>query len=237
MRYGVTDLLRDGINGLMSVVWPDRCAVCGRRLTRDEKLLCLACEVDIPRTNIHFDDFSEIHKRLGHKVRIERAASYFYYIPGGGYAALIHEAKYHNRPATGRKLARGFAEELKSTGFFDGIDGIAAVPLHYSKLLGRGYNQSRYIASGLGDMTGIKVIDILKCSRAHSSQTRKSALERWRNVKDIYKARSCGDCKHILVVDDVITTGSTLSACCEAIAAVNPGVKISVLTLGLAGVS
>lgn len=233
----MTDLLREGVRGLISVVWPERCAVCGRRLTRDEQLLCLACEIDIPRTNIHLDDFSEIHKRLGHKVRIERAASYFYYVPGGGYAALIHEAKYHNRPSTGRQLARGFASELKSTGFFDDIDAIAPVPLHYSKLLKRGYNQSRYIALGLGDETGIEVVDILKCRKAHSTQTRKSALERWRNVKDTYSARSCPKKQHILVVDDVITTGSTLAACCEAIAAVNPGVKISVLTLGLAGIS
>ncbi len=233
----LSDMLRLGARGLLSVVWPERCGVCGRRLTREERLLCLGCEIDLPRTNIHLDDFSEIHKRLGHKVIVERAASYFYYVPGGGYAALIHEAKYHNRPSTGRLLARGFADELKPTGFFDDIDAIAPVPLHYSKLLKRGYNQSRYIALGLSDETGIEVVDILRCRKAHATQTRKSALERWRNVKDTYSSRSCQGLQHILVVDDVITTGSTLAACCEAIAATNPCVKISVLTLGLAGVS
>ena len=220
---------------LLRIIFPEVCEVCGRSLVKGEQVMCLHCDVSLPRTRVHADDFNVIHQRLAGSTPIDRAAGMFYYYRESEYARLIHVAKYGSRPVVARRLAEAYARELMPDRFFDGIDVILPVPLHRSKLISRGYNQSQEIAIGLSAVTGIAVGDNLVARRSHSTQTKKNSYSRWVNAQGVYDV-DCGDeleGKHVLVVDDVITTGATLLACCEAIHRVAPTARISVLSLAV----
>ncbi|MBQ9077749.1 MAG: ComF family protein [Muribaculaceae bacterium] len=227
--------LRLWIEDVLGVIYPNVCEVCGVSLTRGEETLCLHCHVNLPRTNVHRDGFNVIHQRLAGKVPIERAGGYFYYYRESDYAALIHRAKYNGRPVIAERLGERYAREISGDGFFDGVDVIIPVPLHRLRLLRRGYNQSEAIARGVSKVTGLPVGNNLVARRGHSSQTRKNSYERWINAQNIYEVIDPGSLQgmHILVVDDVVTTGATLLACCEAIHDAQPSARISVLTLGV----
>lgn len=223
------------LKGVVNLIWPDVCEVCGCTLVKGEKVICLGCRLKLPRTNLHTHEFSLIHHRLAGRVPIERAAGYFYYYRSDSFTRLIHAAKYNGRPNVARYLAREYAGEIKNDGFFSGIDLILPVPLHRFKLWKRGYNQTEYLARGLKDATGIAIGSNLVATRGHSTQTRKGSYMRWLNTRNIYDVVHPDELegKHILVVDDVITTGATLLACCEAIHRSAPTATISVLTLAV----
>lgn len=221
-------------DGLTSVVMPRLCEVCGAPLVSGEEIICLDCDFNMPRCHIHRDQFNTIHQRLAGPALVEKAAGYFYYYRDNPYTRLIHVAKYNGRPKVARELACRFARELSADGFFDSIDDIVAVPVHWFKRLRRGYNQTDYIAEGLSEVTGLPVIKCLR-SRAHATQTRRGAYNRWLNARDIYYAVNTSDLdgRHILLVDDVITSGATMLACCNAIHDAAPTARISVLALGV----
>lgn len=223
------------LKGVVNLIWPDVCEVCGCTLVKGENVICLGCRLKLPRTNLHTQEFSLIHHRLAGRVPIERAAGYFYYYRSDSFTRLIHAAKYNGRPNVARYLAREYAGEIKNDGFFSGIDLILPVPLHRLKLWKRGYNQTEYLARGLKDATGIAIGSNLVATRGHSTQTRKGSYMRWLNTRNIYDVVHPDELegKHILVVDDVITTGATLLACCEAIHRSAPTATISVLTLAV----
>lgn len=150
---------------------------------------------------------------------------------------ILHQLKYGGRYRIGEQLGRMSAGELFTSGFFAGVDVIVPVPLHRQKKKKRGYNQSEHIAGGISMLTGIPV-DTLSVVRARDTetQTHKSAFSRWENVDGVFTLLSPGKfaCRHILIVDDVLTTGATIIACAEAFNEVE-GIKISVLTLAVAG--
>ena len=131
-------------------------------------------------------------------------------------------------------MARLFACELLSVGFFDGVDMVVPVPLHSSKLARRGYNQSAYIASGVAAATGIRMVEALAAVKRHSTQTHRSVADRHANVAGVFVAKPEVGEKHVLLVDDVITTGSTVIACCDALQ-VAGAASARVLSLGFAG--
>ncbi len=226
--------LKEWLHDLLRVVYPEVCEVCGNSLVRGEEVICLQCDMNLPRTNVHKDDFNIIHERLAGKTPIERAAGYFYYYRDSDFAKLIHNAKYNGRPIIARVMARRYAHEIAADGFFDDIDVIIPVPLHRSKFIKRGYNQSELIAKGISEITSIPVANNLKAKR-HSTQTKKNSYSRWLNAQGIYTAEDADELagKHVLIVDDVITTGATLLACCEALHKVEPSAKISILALSV----
>ncbi len=229
-------VVRNWCNDALSIVYPRVCEVCGRSLMRYESVLCRHCLDSLPRTQIHGDDFNLIHERLAGKVPIERAGAYFYYYRESPYAQLIHKAKYNSRPRIAKLLGLEYTYEISQSGFFKGIDLMLPVPLHWWKHIQRGYNQSEAIAQGIEKATGIPIGDNLVARRGHSSQTAKGAYSRWKNTEDVFAVRNADELagKHVLVVDDVITTGATLLRCCEAIHKASPTTRISVLTLAAA---
>ena len=152
---------------------------------------------------------------------------------------VLFQLKYYGNQRIGTFLGRCMAKELSASGFFEGIDGIVPVPLHYKKRKERGYNQSELLAEGISSVVGIPVLkDVLLRRQYTETQTRKSNYERWNNVLDVFESVSLERLsnKHVLLVDDVLTTGATLVACADAFRGVE-GIRISVLTLAWAAES
>lgn len=219
----------------LRVVFPLVCEVCGRALTRGERVMCLHCNAELPRTKLHLDNFNTIHQRIAGKAPIERAAGYFYYYRESDYARMIQRAKYNNRPKILVQLTKSYIREIEREGFFDGIDLIQPVPMHWTKKMRRGYNQSEVIAQTISDAIGVPKGDFITTTHRKNSQTRKGRFDRWLNAKGAYVVKNAEKMQynHILIVDDVVTTGATILACCEAIHRVLPNAHISVMTLGV----
>lgn len=230
--------IKDLIASAVNVFMPRTCSVCDKPLDLDEKFLCRKCLMNIPRTHYEEIDFNPFEQLMAGKVPVERCASYFFYQKNDPYASILHDLKYHNVPTLGRWLTERAARDMKDSHFFDDIDVIVPVPLHYTKLASRGYNQSQYLAQGIAKETGLPVIKALKALHEHSTQTHKDAAERLKSTQGMYGAskRHLQELsgKHILIVDDVVTTGSTLLACATALKDAIPSVKISLFTLAAA---
>ena len=218
------------ISDLIDFILPRHCAVCGEVLSRGEQEICLNCLLALPL----IDDAhcAEIEKLFWGIVPVERAASYFYYRKGSPYINLLHRLKYKNRPQIGVMLAKNAATELLTKGFFNGIELILPLPLSKKKERSRGYNQCDYIAEGLSQVTGIPVVrGCITRTKANETQTHKNRQERWKNVEGIF-AVSNPDAvrgKHVLLIDDVLTTGATISDCARAL--VRAGCRVTIFTL------
>ena len=223
-------------NDIVDFFFPRTCAMCGDRLLHDERHICMSCLRKIHRVAYHNSPQHGFVERLfWGRIPIERATSFFYY-EGEGSRHLIHAIKYHRRPEVALHLAGIFADEMLGTDFFDAIDGIIPLPLHPIKQMRRGYNQSEYIARGLSCATGIPLLrKVVRRIRNNRPQARIHHYGRHENVSQIFRLvrpeAIAG--KHILLVDDVLTTGATILSCAEELAKA-PGVRISLFTLALA---
>lgn len=218
---------------LVKMLFPPVCEVCGCRLMKGEKVLCLDCLTKLPRVNVHLNPEHELAKRLAASSKVYRLASMFSYVRDTDYARVIQRSKYNNRPDIDHDLAVEFASELLNSGFFSGIDLILPVPMHPWKKIRRGYNQADEIAAGVSAVTGIPIADNLIARRRHGTQTRRNAMQRMQNAQGIYDVVYPQELagKHVLIVDDVITTGATVMACSDAIRCTSPTTTVSVLTL------
>ena len=206
--------------------------VCDELLSPQERDICLDCMSKLPKIEkLHLE---EIEKVFWGKVEIERATSYIYYHKNSPYNNIIHYLKYKNRPEPGERLAFIAAKEIAETGFFDGIDAIVPLPLSKKKLKERSYNQCDYIAAGISRATGIPVLKgAVVRTTANETQTHKNRDERWKNVEGIFALDRPQDIegKHVLLLDDILTTGATLASCAKTIQA-GCNCRISVFTLG-----
>lgn len=228
--------IRQWLGAAADVAMPRICPVCGKTLDGDERWVCRGCLTTLPRTRYEDADFNTMEQLFAGKVPIERATAYFFYEKGSPYASILHDIKYHSVPKMGYWLTARAVRDMTNSHFFDGIEAVTSVPLHRSKLAHRGYNQSEYLARGIGDALGIPYFEVLKAVRPHSTQTHKGALERWSNIQGNYTLNKKADQltgKHILLVDDVITTGSTLTVCAALLKTI-PGVTVSLFTLAAA---
>lgn len=220
----------------ISLLLPRICYGCGNHLMRNENLICTECHVAIPRTSQHNEPDNPVAQLFWGRCQITRAAAFSYYNKGSRIRRIIHNLKYNGISELGPELGSIYGNILKSSGFTDGIDMIVAVPLHPSRKRSRGYNQSELIAAGMSEATGIPVANnvLLRVSKSQT-QTRRSRYERWKNVEGIFftpdpeKLRD----RHILLVDDVITTGSTIEACANELLKTE-GVKVSVTAIAYA---
>lgn len=221
-------------HGILSLLFPRMCPCCGAVLMSGENIMCLNCLTDMPLTGYHLKaDFNPLMQRLMLHPRLERAAAWFHYERRSPYARLIHEAKYNGKSQLAEMLGEQYAAAIAPSGFFDGIDALVPVPLSALKLIRRGYNQSMHIAVGIARATGIDVVNALQ-ARVHSTQTRKDAYRRRAAVSGVYSAKQplpVAGAAHILLVDDIITTGATITACAEALHKAEPAARLSALAL------
>ena len=221
------------INDLKELLFPRYCKVCGRRLMQSEQHLCIGCLMELPRTHYERIPNNLLMQHFMEWPEVIRATAYFYYYKEGRYSNLIHNLKYYDHPEVGTYLGRLAATELKASGFFDSIDLIVPVPLSKKKYRKRGYNQCDYISRGISQVIGID-LDTQCIERAvdTDTQTRKGRTERWKNTEGIFRVVTAKALigKHLLLVDDVATTGATLHACISTLLTV-PGVRVSVFAL------
>jgi ComF family protein len=219
----------------IGLFYPELCITCGRKLVTQEKYICLHCLNDLPKTKFQFDPENKVAQLFWGRVRLESASSWLFFRKGSRYQKLVHYLKYKGLKEIGETMGVLFGSELKESPF-GMVDIIVPVPLHPQKLKQRGYNQSEWIAQGIAFSMG-KPVSVSNLSREiyTSTQTRKNRFERWQNVEGIFTVTHPAEFqgKHILVVDDVITTGSTLEA--AAVTLLNAGAgKVSIATLACA---
>lgn len=219
------------ISDIIELIFPRHCLVCGDILAKEEKDICLNCLVHMPIIDeLHRN---ELEKAFWGIIPVERVTSYIYYRKGSPYNNVLHHLKYRNRPDVGLRLAINAANELKNCGFFDGIDMIVPLPLSKKKQRIRGYNQCDYIAKGISLVTDIPIVnDRVKRVKANETQTHKNREERWKNVEGIFEIEKpeIFEGKHLLLIDDVLTTGATLSSCAKALIS-SAKCRISIFTL------
>ena len=222
---------------LLDLISPRLCVVCGNRLTVTEETLCAKCNFHLPRTAFHLKAYdNEMAKLFWGQIPVECAAALFYYEAHAETANIVYQLKYRNHPEIGEVMGRMLAKEVLVTGFFDGIDGIVPVPLAKRRQRERGYNQSLEIARGISEVSGLPIVDkLVRRTVFEGSQTSKGRWERNENVEKVFDLVDgfAAHGKHLLLVDDVVTTGATIIACSKELVKAGD-VRISVLALGFA---
>ncbi|MDX2443468.1 MAG: ComF family protein [Bacteroidales bacterium] len=223
------------LQNFVDLFYPRTCPSCGVSLMHGEKLMCTDCLIHLPKSNYHRFAENPVAKVFWGRTKIEMASALYVFEKGSKYQKLIHKMKYKGHKDIGIELGKMFGEDLSNTSF-KFIDTIIPVPLHPRKLRKRGFNQAELIARGLGESLE-KPVDSNNLYRkvANPTQTKKNRIERWENVSGIFDVKSPGEIenKHILLVDDVLTTGSTLEACASAFTNI-PGIKVSIVVLAYA---
>ena len=222
------------LNELSHLFFPNYCPVCGNRLLLSEEGVCLECLHKLPRTHNFNEPDNLAETLLAGRFPFERVATFCVYSKQGVLQPLIHQLKYNNKKEIGILLGKLFGKDLLGSDFIKTIDYIVPVPLHPKKHRKRGYNQAEMIAEGLSESTSIPVSTGNLVRVIHNpTQTKRTKTQRWENVKDIFDVvhSQLFAGKHILLVDDIITTGSTLEACAHALLQ-SRDVKISIATLG-----
>lgn len=220
---------------LINIIAPKPCVVCGCRLAIGEDVICSVCNIHLPRTHFIKKPYDNIMAQLfWGQIPIMRAAALFYYEPRSEVSRIIYSLKYKNHPETGIFMGRMLAEEAKMYDFFKDMDAIVPIPLARKRQRSRGYNQSQEIARGISMMTGLPVLKkAIKRNSFNKSQTKMDRWQRMENVKGVFSLIDAKQLKgkHILLVDDVVTTGATIISCAQEIMKCG-NVKFSVLSLG-----
>lgn len=225
------------LRSILDFLFPRKCLVCHQTLTSSEDSICVCCELTLPRTmlwNAAKED-NHVRGRYVDKVEIENVFPYFYFKPQGPVAQMVYSFKYKGNRHSAIVMGTKMAAELKDAGVFDGIDLLVPVPVTKARRRQRGFNQTEMLCQGIHAITGIEVMaDALIRTNFIVSQTKLTTAERIMNIDGAFmlnhyvSASLMG--KHIMLVDDVITTGATTTECAKVLKEV-PFVKVSVLAL------
>lgn len=223
-------------DNILSFFYPRICVACGQALQQHEELLCLRCMLHLPETHFHKEHDNSLKYIFAGRVKVEEVASLMYYKKGNAVQKILHGLKYKGQKELGRKLGLYYGQQLLQEPRFQSVDYIVPIPLHPKKLRKRGYNQSEWIAKGLSKgMQKPYLTDVLVRSQHTETQTRKSRFNRWENVKEVFAVQHSDrvEGKHLLVCDDVLTTGATMEAAIQQLLTIE-GVSVSVVTLATA---
>jgi ComF family protein len=210
----------------ITLFFPNHCLGCSNSLFKGEEILCTRCILELPKTRYHEQFDNTIKSRLSGRIALTYALAFLKFRKTGVVQHLLHQLKYNNHPEVGVRLGKLYGKDLVEAGYEDKFDLIVPVPLHSSRKRRRGYNQSEKFAEGLSDLMQIPCDEnIVERKIKTTTQTRKTKIERWENVKDVFLVKEPDKIngKRILLVDDVITTGATLEACGQQL--LNSGCK------------
>ena len=218
-----------------SLFFPQLCSGCGKSLFKNENTICTSCIYHLPYTNFHQDADNRVAQQLWGRIPFNSAGAYLYFQKGSRVQSLMHQLKYNNKPETAFKLGEMYGMQLKDATVLQNIDTIIPVPLHPARQRKRGYNQSEHIAKGLSHSLNIPVNSNLNRRIFTQTQTKKSRFVRYENMKDVFYVDEAHQLinKHILLVDDVITTGATIEACALELLKID-GLKVSIATIAFA---
>jgi ComF family protein len=205
-------------------------------LYRHEMILCTACRSDLPLARFHDDPQNRVEQLFFGRVPLHAASSYLLFDRSGVVQRMLHRLKYKNDLDLGVELGCMMARDIKRSQRFKDLDLLVPVPLHPRKLHRRGYNQSAVLAEGMGRIFGLPTSEEgLVRTESTTTQTKKGRLARWMNVKEAFQVKSPEEFsgRHVLLVDDVVTTGATIESCVQVLATV-PDIRISLYTAACA---
>ncbi len=220
---------------IINLVFPALCNGCGVSLYHGEKEICTKCLYDLPYTDFHLYAENPVAKQLWTRLPLHAAMAMLYFKKGTKVQNLIHALKYKEQTSMGVKLGRLLGHRLQQSELYAGVELITAVPLHQKKLKLRGYNQSEYIATGLSEVLNTPVCNNLIREIATESQTKKARYVRYENMQAVFSVKNAEQLvdKHVLLIDDVVTTGATLEACGNALLDIGVS-KLSIATVAFA---
>lgn len=218
------------------MIFPENCLACNTELTNQEKHICLFCKTSIKKT--YFEGFSEasaLDKVFWGRIIISNTYAHFYFESNTPARKILHELKYKHKPNLGVYFGEEIGKRLIQSAKIQTIDALIPVPLHHKKAFDRGYNQSEMLAKGIGSVLNVPVLNNIIQKISHtSSQTKKNKISRWDNVSNIFESKKLSNFKHVAIIDDVITTGSTTESLALELKKVNPTIEISIIALAFA---
>jgi len=224
------------LTDFIALIYPRNCIACGNSLYQHEEQVCNYCYLNLPKSNFHKQDKNSVATLFYGRVPLIFASSFYLFHKKGSVQKILHAIKYKGNKELAQLIGEWYAQDLKENSLLQNASAIIPVPLHPKKLKQRGYNQSEEFAIGIAKGLGI-LVDTTTLQRAQftSTQTKKSKYERWENVEDVFELHQPENLinKHVIVVDDVITTGATIEACCQTLLQVE-GIKLSVLSIAYA---
>jgi ComF family protein len=220
----------------VNLLFPRLCQACNASLLGTEDLICTDCLYNLPYTNFHTQPDNIVAQQFWGKIDLQHAYALLYFEKGGKVQHLIHQFKYKGMPKIGNKLGSIAGEQLLQSSPLKPIDHIIPVPLHKSRLRERGYNQSTNFAQGIaGKLQATVEEDNLVRVIKTATQTHKNRFARYENMQQVFRVEYPEklEGKHIMLVDDIVTTGSTLEACAQELLKI-PGIKLSIATIAYA---
>ena len=223
-------------NSILNLFFPKVCAGCRKLLFSNENVLCTNCRHEMPLTQYHLDTNNEAVKKFYGKIEIEYASAFVYFNKKGIVQELIHNLKYKGQQEIGAVLGIWYVEDLKELKLENSFDVIIPVPLHKRKFRERGYNQVTAFGKALAEGLDIQYDETVLYRKKYSkTQSKKNLLGRSENIENIFDVISTEkhQNKHLLLVDDVLTTGATLEACSRALLKI-PNIKISIVCMAMA---
>ncbi len=219
----------------VNLLYPTVCHICEAELLKNEQILCTSCLHDLPVTRYHLDNENPVKKVFYGRVKIEKATSLLHFRKKSGVQHLIHDLKYRGHREIGTYLGKWMGEELSQISAYLDIDMVIPVPLHKSRLKERGYNQVENFGKEIARSLQAEYRDdiLLKISSTQT-QTFKDRFSRWGKLEETLVIQNTDGAaqKHILIVDDLVTTGSTLEACAHKLFEI-PNIKLSVATMAI----
>jgi ComF family protein len=224
------------LEDFIALFFPVTCAICGKSLFKNEAVICTPCFSHLPETNYHKQKENPVSRVFWGRVPVETGTALYFYKKGGSVQKLIHEMKYRGHKEIGTFLGKMYGTQLAEIEHFQSLDAIIPIPLHKKKLKKRGFNQAALFGQGLAEALKIEMDTRHVVRRVETAtQTKKARYKRWENVSEIFHIDDplALEGKHILLVDDVITTGATMEACLQTLIKV-PGIRLSVASIAFA---
>lgn len=223
------------LHDFFNIFFPKICLTCGEEVENNEQLICFYCLSELPLTNFSYRSENRLENSFRGRIPIKSATSLVYFHKKGLVQKLMHQLKYRNKQEIGRFFGNWLGEEMKRSQRFEQIDAILPVPLHPDKQKKRGYNQVTTFAQQMAVKLDAELrSDLLIKVSASETQTHKNRKERTSNKENVFKLLESDflEDKHVLLVDDIITSGATLEACCTPLYRVS-GIKISLASIAL----